>query len=850
MTTDRFPHWPVLGRYDQDHLRRVAMPLGGIGTGTVSLGGRGDLRDWEIVNRPAKGFTPERAFFALRAQRGDEAPVTLALEGAIDTADYEGAYGSPVPNHTLPRFRKAGFEVAYPLAQVVLEDDAMPLGVRLQAYNPMVPGDEEFSGLPVAVLRYVLTNPGSEPVRASICGSLPNFIGTDGSSGTCSKGRNAVRTAPGLHSVVCSSQGVPEDDECWGTTALSVLTLPDDEVTHRTAWAEAQWGNSLLDFWDDFSSDGRLEEREAGGSDSPTASLAVNRTVPAGGEVAVTFLLTWRFPNRLAWDVDEDNEPSHMGTAYVGNHYATLWPDAWHVAEDIKDRLPGLERTTVAFVREVCASDLPQVVREAALNNLSTLRTQTCFRTEDGRFYGWEGCGDRVGSCLGSCTHVWNYESASAHLYGSLARSMREIEFAHATDERGLMSFRVMLPLADRAQDWHLAAADGQMGCLVKLYREWCLSGDDAMLRSLWPAARRAMEFCWTPGGWDADQDGVMEGCQHNTMDVEYYGPNPQMAGWYLAALRACEEMARHLGEVDFAQHCRDLFERGSAWVDANLFNGSWYEHTIAPVGADAIADGLRHHFMGARDTTRPDMQLGAGCLTDQLVGQSAAKLYGLGTVLDPENVGATLDGIVRHNRIEGAHHHFNHKRSYVLGDESGLLMCTYPDGRREERPFPYANEVMTGCEYTAAIGLVQEGRREEAVQVVRDIRDRFDGWRRNPFDEAECGHHYVRAMASWGVLLAWTGFGYQAGTSTLRLRGEDGARWFWSTGDAWGTSRQRLDAASGSWEVDVEVHGGRLSLGTVELEGAARCTLLGGPRVLTAGGTATVHGTVPGGER
>ncbi|SVD42236.1 uncharacterized protein METZ01_LOCUS395090, partial [marine metagenome] len=47
------PAWPVLKTYDRDHLARIALPLGGIGTGTVSLGGRGDLRDWEIVNRPA-----------------------------------------------------------------------------------------------------------------------------------------------------------------------------------------------------------------------------------------------------------------------------------------------------------------------------------------------------------------------------------------------------------------------------------------------------------------------------------------------------------------------------------------------------------------------------------------------------------------------------------------------------------------------------------------------------------------------------------------------------------------------------------------------------------------------------
>ena len=89
------------------------------------------------------------------------------------------------------------------------------------------------------------------------------------------------------------------------------------------------------------------------------------------------------------------------------------------------------------------------------------------------------------------------------------------------------------------------------------MYRDWQLSGDDELLKAHWPRVKRALEFAWIPGGWDADQDGVMEGAQHNTMDVEYFGPSPQMQFWYLGALRATEEMARSLGEDAFADQCR-----------------------------------------------------------------------------------------------------------------------------------------------------------------------------------------------------------------------------------------------------------------------------------------------------
>jgi uncharacterized protein (DUF608 family) len=825
--------WPVLRHYDESHLRRVALPLGGLGTGTFSLGGRGDLRDWEIGNRPAKGFTPAHAFFAIRTQYGDLVTTRL-LEGPVDPADYEGAQGSPVPGAGLPRFRHAAFDAAYPLGRVALVDPDVPLRVRLEAFNPFVPADARSSGIPAAVLRYVLRNPTDKPVVATVCGSMPNLVGAVDSPQPLAGGRNEFRDGQRLIGVTCAHPAIDAADARHGTMALAVIPEPDDVVTRRTAWLDATWGTSLLEFWDDLAADGRLEQPPAPDAQA-TASVAVSRTVPPGAQAEVTFVLAWHFPNRTAWN--EDPTPDNT----VGNYYATQWPDAWAAAAELASRLDELESRTVDFVTAVSGSDIPRPIIEAALSSMSTLRTQTCFRAADGRFYGWEGCNDRSGSCHGSCTHVWNYEPATAHLFGELARSMREVEFAHGVDESGLMSFRIGLPLDREPGQWRLAAADGQMGCLIKLWREWRLSGDDDLLRSLWPAARRALEFCWIPGGWDADQDGVMEGCQHNTMDVEYFGPNPEVGCWYLGALRAGAEMAAHAGEADFAAECADLFARGSAWMDANLFNGRWYAQQIRPPrDAGSIAPGLRHDDMGARDVANPDLQIGPGCLTDQLAGATMAEMSGLGPLLDRSHTEQTLRSILAHNRVDGVSAHFNPMRAYVLGEESGLLVCSYPDGDRPDNPFPYSQEVWTGLEYTAAAGLAQHGRFDDAAEVVADVRDRFDGQRRNPFDEAECGHHYARAMAAWGVLLAWTGFGYDAHRGRLRLRGRDRARWFFSTGNAWGTAIQRHHG--GALEVTVDVREGAVRLTSVELAGLGECVLAESV-VVAAGESVTLHG-------
>ena len=291
-----------------------------------------------------------------------------------------------------------------------------------------------------------------------------------------------------------------------------------------------RWGSSILDFWDDLSADGRLENRVDSASNKPMASLAVSNILPPNGKKTIRFLVTWYFPNRTAWS-----------TKTLKNYYATKYDGAWDVLQKTVPSLPYLEQKTVEFVDAFCSSEIPEVIKESALFNVSTLRTQTCFRLSDGNFFAWEGCNDNAGCCFGSCTHVWNYETAIAFLYGDLAKNQRNIEFGLATNDFGLMSFRVKLPL-DEISTWEKVAADGQMGCVMKLYREWQLSGDTEFLRTLYPKVKNALSYAWIKGGWDGDQDGVMEGVQHNTMDVEYYGPNPQMTIWYLGALRAMEE--------------------------------------------------------------------------------------------------------------------------------------------------------------------------------------------------------------------------------------------------------------------------------------------------------------------
>ena len=285
--------WPVLKQYDQQHLYQIALPLGGIGTGTVSLGGRGEFRDWEIMNVPAKKYstvTPgnNAPFFAIYTKSKNGKAETTLLAGSLYDQEYLHYEGRPVDHHGLPRFANSQFEAAYPFGQVSLSDNALPVKVKVKGFNPLVPGDSDASGIPIAILSYEVTNVTSEPVEVSVCGSIRNFIGKDGSKFTtnwkgdyipigCKGNKNIFKSDNGLKGIYFYSEGVDKNDPAFGTLALTTAEI--ENVTYRTSSKADNWNNGILNFWDDFSADGELTELPKSSDEDPMASLAVKKII-------------------------------------------------------------------------------------------------------------------------------------------------------------------------------------------------------------------------------------------------------------------------------------------------------------------------------------------------------------------------------------------------------------------------------------------------------------------------------------------------------------------------------------------------------------------------------------------
>jgi hypothetical protein len=415
------------------------------------------------------------------------------------------------------------------------------------------------------------------------------------------------------------------------------------------------------------------------------------------------------------------------------------------------------------------------------------------------------------GSCEGSCTHVWNYAYALPFLFPALERSMREADYRYNLREDGGMPFRLQLPLGSGRSAFR-PCVDGQMGGLIKVYREWKISGDTPWLRRLWPSVKKSLEFAWSPlnkDRWDIEKSGVIRGRQHHTLDMELFGPNAWLQGFYLAALKAASEMAEALGDGDGPIY-RDLFEKGKAWADKNLFNGEYYIQRIDLKDKSLLesfednatltgASVLDAYWNG--EAAEIKYQIAEGCGIDQAVAQWHAKLCGLGEIFDRAQVRKALASIYKYNYKPSLRFHFNPCRIYGLNDEAGTVICEWPEGiRKPVVPVPYAEECMHGFEYQAAIHMIQEGMEKEGMDMVKAVRDRYSGENRNPWNEMECGSDYARSMASWALIPAYSGFSCDMTRQEIGFAPIRNGAYFWSLDKAWGTFKQ--DGAEASLQV------------------------------------------------
>ena len=775
--------------YTQKHSALRGL-LGGIGTGNISLDACGSFQDFEIFGHPDKGLKLPYHFFALRTCLDGEKADTRMLEAIPERTARKPMYHAG-ELMGLPRFPESRFICSYPFYDVELIDVELPFEVRMRAYTPFIPLDEESSGMPFYKVVYQVKNCSDKAADVSVAASILNcagFCSYDGFDRLVQKGRRVQekREEKEFRGIFLTVEDVDAGDISYGSMALAT----PQKATWKTHWQYGGWWDGAEEFWRDFSEDGELAEaaKQCGQTlqERCVAPAAVKQRLKAGEKQEFIFYVAWHFPNRYGWWPDgHEVQGNGKETKIFQNYYAVKWENAWDVVCDAWKRRHYLEAKSRSFSEALYGSSLDADVIETLVSSITVLRSCTCFRISDGTFFGWEGCFDHAGSCAGNCTHVWNYAQTLAFLFPKLEQNMRMTEFLTETDDEGCMAFRAKRRLEGKPWEMY-PAADGQLGSILRVYREWMLSGDEDFLKRLWRKVKLSLAYaCHT---WDPDGDGVMEAMQHNTYDIEFYGYTSMTNSIFYAALLAAAKMADHFGEADLAEEYRKKAERGSRKMDELLWNGEYYRQRIS-----------------SEDMAAHSYQYGDGCLADQVFGQELAHLYGLGYLFDRVHVKSAVSSVYHYNFKNKLDEHESVQRNYAMSDEPGLVLCSWPNGGRPEQPFVYSDEVWTGIEAQVAVHLIYEGKVKEGLELVKAVRKRYDGICRSPFDEAECGYHYVRSMASWGLLIALSGYRYDMDRRELSFApavSESDFQCFYSNGESWGVYRQWLRDGERRWEI------------------------------------------------
>jgi uncharacterized protein (DUF608 family) len=794
--------------YGGENLSRIAFPIGGMGAGMFCIEGSGAISHVSVRHRP-QIFNEPCMFAAIYIKGIDNG--TKVLEGQspewkrFGLPDAGNGLGST--SWGLPRFKENTFLARFPFAEIELKDKDLPVDVRMKAWSPFIPTEEDNSSLPVGAIEYTFHNTGKKSLDIIFSYTSKNFMSVEG------KGISTAK--PISNGFILTQTGTNEEPHLQGDFAI-FTDDPQTKVNH--CLFRGGWWDPLTMSWNDVST-GTMRENEPVESGTPGASLSVPLQLKPGERKTLNLYMTWYVPyTNMQFGGDaktEEDKPEAVacceksetaaccgnpekaccpaGNKFYRPWYSNKFKDIQEVVAYWLKNYNDLKSKTQTFTDAFYASTLPAEVIEAVAANLTIIKSPTVLRQFDGKMWGWEGCCDNWGCCHGSCTHVWNYAQAIPHLFPAMERSLRETEFMVSQNRAGHQTFRSNLPIRPVVHDFY-SAADGQLGGIMKAHREWRIYGNTGWLKKLYPNIKRSMDYCISV--WDPRETGALEEPHHNTYDIEFWGPNGMCTSFYTGALQAITLMGKALDE-DVSKY-ETLLAKSKVYMEDKLYDGEYFIQDIRWKDLNAPdPTKLESWTVSYSDEAKellikegPKYQYGTGCLSDGILGSWISLACGMPEVIDKAKITSHLVSIHKYNLKKDLRNHANPQRpTFAMGNDGGLLLCSWPKGGKLQLPFVYSDEVWTGIEYQVASHLMFEGEVEKGLEIVRTCRKRFDGRIRNPFNEYECGSWYARAMASYGLIEGLTGVRYDAVDGILYIDSRIGSNFtsFISTNTGFG---------------------------------------------------------------
>ena len=913
-------------------LRYIGMPIGGLFSGQLYIGGWGQLWNWDIFN--------DYVFTGWSGHYGPLKPSSPLQQSFSIILN-----GREIPLDTIG-FSNISFRGEYPMAFVDYKNNELPVKINLQAFSPFIPLQTDNSSLPITILNYTITNTSKQAITVGIKGTLENFV-MNRERGALNGLRINNVTTNGTVSIL--EESVKLDDilntqsdhtiEDWSKADFTGWTVeggnfgehpfnknnltPQAKVTfgnlggdgdgfvspvlaalgngetkptgkmvstpfaidrkHLYVWIRPESnhhkaGINLLvenkvvaSVWPDyqhshhnhlsleaidvssfigkqgvielvdmekgskagatfgriFLSDKALYQDPTTGSMIPQSGIedngqtaialldggadinSGNQQLPApqkllghlgktitlkpGESQQIPFAIAWYFPNL-----------HHLPSVKEqGRSYGAKFSSAADVVNYVAANREKLFGDTKLWHDTWYNSTLPYWFLDRTMIPTSSLATSTNYLLKNNRWWAFEG----VGSCFGTCGHVFGYAQAIARLFPEVERSQREtVDYGPSLSKEGWIDCR------GECKDG--PAIDAQGFYLLRTLREHQMTTDNSFLTRVWPKAKKAMEYMINQ---DSGEMGIIRGSQHNTLDANWFGEVSWYNGIYLAALSACSKMATVMKETAVAARYKRIADAGGLYMTKNLFNGEYFENKLDSSHLEAINSG-------------------SGSEIDQVIGQSWAFQVGLPRVLPKKETVKSLESLWKYNFCSDVGPFksvYKKGRNYADKGEAGMLMCTFPksnwdlikaSGRGNAMYASYFNECMTGFEHQVAGHNLWEGEANselvtKGLAIERAIHDRYSPAKRNPYNEVECGDHYGRAMASYGVYIAACGFTYDGPTGYIgfapRIHPEN-FKCAFTSAQGWGSYSQQID--NKLMKAQIALKWGTLKLSTLTL--------------------------------
>lgn len=781
-------------------LAYIGMPIGGIGTGTVYLGGDGKLWLWDIFNDNKEGisdiiYKDWQGKKEIKPRDGGNFIFPVAPE-----YPFEQGFGirviqkDAIWQKTLDfkGFQDISFKGQYPMAEISYRDAKLPVTIDLQSFSPFVPLNVDDSSYPATVMRFTVTNTSDKKAIVELSGWLENAVLNNSENNKNLKLLNSIEEISGNTVLTCSSQTDSEElkkQKDYGNMALMLYK------SGKRSKAEAGIKiNGPLLF-----PENKEVTAEANHGEQLVGALSKSVKLKPGESKEITFIISWYFPNLVL------PQNKHSKGENKGRSYSKRFKNSAAVASDIAENFEELQHKTIAW-RNCFYDDstLPHWFLNRTFLNTSILATETSFLLEDGRFWGWEG----IGCCPGTCTHVWHYAQALGRLFPELEKNLRErTDFAVMNNKSGGIDFRGSLTGSGNKY-----AADGQAGIVLRSYRDYLISENNAeFLEKNWDNIKLSLQYLIHLDAEEGGEaNGTIFGEQHNTLDAEWYGNVPVITSLYLATLAASVEMAKEMKDTNAEKEYTRILEAGKLNIE-KLFNGEFFVQIEDPKHKNAIG-------------------VGVGCYIDQVFGQNWAYQLGLGRLYNKEMINSSLESLWKYNFVpdmgplrDSIPPSIN-GRPYALAGDAGLVMCTWPKGGKRDDwekhwQYGYFNEVMTGFEHQLASHFIWEDKLDYGFSLVKAIHERYGATKRNPYNEIECSDHYSRAMASYGAFIAACGFTYNGPKGQIGFAPKVNPENFkaaFTAAEGWGSLHQTRTETSQTNTIKIVY--GKLKIQQIEL--------------------------------